>query len=126
MSHPGASHKEPAPPSRYPVPLPVRTVTEHVTCADHDLTDEQRDRICTWLTANGINPERVVPEPITVETKQTAYSERTWIGITEYLVGDDGSPLIDHRRGAAVTADRWVKQTVALEPEPHHQRGDAT
>ncbi|WP_392892348.1 hypothetical protein [Streptomyces sp. LN699] len=84
--------------------------------ANQVISDEQRQRVCSWLEANGIDPKFVSLEgSITVHSralngKQGAYQIR----YTEYCRDEDGHKFMDIGSDGALTVQRRVVQKVPL------------
>lgn len=107
-------------PGAIPVPHPVERRIITVLSEGQEVSEEQRARIVAWLTANGINPSRVACGTITIEcTVRGDRPGRQVIGFTEYYENPDGHREIDQRTlDGALTYQRWVEQTVPIEPDP--------
>ncbi|MFI7096845.1 hypothetical protein [Streptomyces lydicus] len=110
------------PAGEIPVPHPVETRTVTVTGAAQNISTEQRDRICAWLKANGINPKLVaIGYPVNVEYRTNSDRTRQSMGhihFTQYYVDESGSRIADHHKKEAVTLSRCVPERILLEPEP--------
>lgn len=128
----GRWHREPIilpkrEPGATPVPHPVECRIITVVEDHQEISEEQRARVATWLEANGIDPSRVALGRITVESKLYA-GKPGWqiIGFTEYYETPDGHRVVDQRnRKGALTYQRWVEQSVPLEPDPAWEGWDA-
>ncbi|MFD7615766.1 hypothetical protein [Streptomyces sp. NPDC059802] len=107
-------------PGAMPVPNPVERRIVTVLRGGQDISEEQRLRVARWLEANGIDPKRVAREQITIESQVRGDRESGHlIGFTEYYVNADGHKVINEKtHDGAVTYERWVRQTVPLEPDP--------
>lgn len=107
-------------PERLPVPSPVEVRLVTVLAETQEITEEQRERIDRWLRANGIDPKRVARKDIVVESKVRGDREgRHLIGFTEFYHDEEGGRVTDQRTlSGAFTYQRWVRQSVPLEPDP--------
>ncbi|MEV6146429.1 hypothetical protein [Streptomyces sp. NPDC051992] len=108
-------------PESLPVPSPVEVRVVTVVREGQEVTGEQRARVNRWLEANGIDPKRVALRDITVESKVRGGREgRHLIGFTEFYQDETGYKVLDEKKRIpeAVTYQRWVRQTVPLEPDP--------
>jgi hypothetical protein len=114
-------------PKRTLAPHPVERRIVEVVQEGQELSDEQRTRVAAWLEANGIEPRRVALNTITVECNVHGSREsRHVIGFHEYYETPDGQRTINERTlDAALTFQRWVAQTVPLEPDPMWEGWDA-
>lgn len=114
-------------PGSTPVPHPAERRIVTVVADGQQISDEQRERVAAWLTANGIDPRRVAPGGITIECK--VHGDRVGrqiIGFTEYYVNPDGHREMNWKtRNGALTYERWVEQTVPIEPDPTWKGWDA-
>lgn len=103
-----------------PVPHPVETRIITVVEADQRISEEQRERVGAWLRANGADPKAVAQNAITLECK--AHAGKEWdhiIGFQEFYRDAEGRKVINAKtKNEALTFQRWVPQTVALEPDP--------
>lgn len=100
------------------VPHPVTKCIVTVVEDGQEITDEQRSRVVTWLSENGVDPSLVVPGPITLEYK--AFGERKgrqFIGFRQYYL-EDGHKVHALVTNEAVTFHRYVEQSVELAPDP--------
>jgi len=113
-------------PAVTPVPHPERRIVT-VIAEGQQITSEQRTRVSDWLRANGIDPRRVLPGPITVECKmQGDVPGRQVIGFWEFYEDADGRRVINERTlNEALKYERWVEQRVPLAPDPAWQGWDA-
>ncbi|MYW43055.1 hypothetical protein [Streptomyces sp. SID161] len=113
-------------PKRNLVPHPVERRIVEVMQEGQELSEEQRMRIAAWLEANGVEPRRVAQKTITVECKVSGNREsRHVIGFHEYYETPDGHRTINERTlEGALTFQRWVAQTVPLEPDPEWEGWD--
>ena len=91
-----------------------------VVAEGQDISEEQRQRVCAWLEANGIDANRVVQGPITTESTIHGDREgRAVIAFREYYEDRNGKRVINEKTlDDALTYDRWVQQKVPLEPDP--------
>ena len=107
-------------PERLPVPSPVEVRLVTVVREGQDISGEQRERVNRWLTANGIDPGRVALKDIVVESKIRGDREsQGLIGFTEFYQDETGHKVVNEKdRSRALTYERWVRQTVELEPDP--------
>lgn len=107
-------------PGTTPVPNPVERRTVTVVAEGQEISEEQRQRVMAWLTANGIDPRRVARGAITIEcTMRGDQVGRQVIGFTEYYENADGHREMNWKsRDGALTFERWVVQEVPLEPDP--------
>ncbi|MFK8851251.1 hypothetical protein [Streptomyces sp. Ac-502] len=88
--------------------------------------EDLRQKICTWLTANGIDPNNVAPAPIyvlSVPRLHTATSgEEAWtidvIVFTEYYRNSDGTREVNFLTGEPVTCQRTVPLQHPWDPTP--------
>ncbi|NUP69312.1 MAG: hypothetical protein HOW71_44905 [Nonomuraea sp.] len=100
------------------VPHPVERRIVTVVAEDQEISDEQRRRVCTWLTANGIDPAVVAGSEITLECKMFgARKGRQFIGFHQYHL-EDGKKVHAAIINDAVKFHRYVEQTVELGPDP--------
>jgi hypothetical protein len=106
-------------PGAIPVPHPHVRCVRLICDADQALAPAQRDRVASWLDANGIQPSRVAAgHPVTVEYKTDGQKE--WghlICFAEYYEDASGSRTFDYKTQAATVVQRCVRQSVALGPE---------
>lgn len=107
-------------PGSIPVPHPIERRIVTVVAEGQALSAEQRARIAAWLEANGIDPRRVALGAITVECSMHGDRPgRQIIGFTEYYENADGQREMNwNTRDGALTYQRWVVQTVPIEPDP--------
>jgi hypothetical protein len=107
-------------PGVIPVPHPVERRIVTVVAEGQELSPEQRARLVAWLKANNVDPSRVTRGSITVECKM--YGDRPGrqvIGFTEYYANPDGQREMNWKTvKGALTYQRWVEQTVPIEPDP--------
>lgn len=111
--------KDTTPPPSF-VPHPVERRIVRVMAEDQDLTEEQRRRVVAWLEANGIDHKRVARKAITVECNVHGDREANHIiCFREFYETPDGHRVINEKtRTEALTFERWVRQTVPLDPDP--------
>lgn len=114
-------------PGSTPVPHPVQRRITTVVADGQELSEEQRRRVVAWLKANGIDPGRVTRGAITIESNMHGDQVgRQVIGFSEYYENPDGQREMNWKtRDAALTYERWVEQTVPLEPDPTWKGWDA-
>lgn len=107
-------------PERLPVPSPVEVQLVTVVREGQDISGEQRERINRWLTANEIDPKRVALKGIVIESKIRGDREgQHLIGFTEFYQDETGHKVVNEKdRSRALTYQRWVRQSVPLEPDP--------
>lgn len=105
-------------PMLVPFPVELRIVT--VVSEGQQVSEEQRERVGQWLQANGIDHRRVTGGPITIESKMRGdVVGRQVIGFWEYYETPEGTRVINEKTlTSALTYQRWVEQTVPLEPDP--------
>lgn len=110
-----------------PAPFPVETRIVTVVKDGDALSPEQRERLCKWLRANGIDPARVAHFPITVESRiRGAEDTNHVIGFTEYYLDEEGHKVINMKTlDGVMTYQRWVQQQVPIEPDPQWEGWDA-
>lgn len=110
-------------PGSTPVPHPVERRIVTVVAEGQEISSEQRERVTTWLQANGIDPRRVALGAITVEcTMRGDQPGRQIIGFTEYYENPDGQREMNWKtQEGALTFQRWVIQQVPIEPDPTWQ-----
>lgn len=109
----------PPPPGEVPVPHPLLWCSRRVMRENQPLSDEQRERIVRWLTANEIDPKFTARGPITIEYVVDGQRETNhMICFTEYYKDAEGHKTLDPKTRKAATYPRSVEQIVALEPEP--------
>lgn len=110
-------------PGSVPVPHPVERRIVTIVSEGQQISDEQRERVKTWLRANGIDPNKVAFGDITVEYKMHGDEPgRQVIGFTEFYESPDGHREINARTlDGALTFQRWVVQQVPIEPDPTWQ-----
>lgn len=105
-----------------PVPVPSPVERRIITVVDEgqDISGEQRERVTRWLAANGVDPKRVALKRITLECNVRGQHENAHIiGFTELYEDETGHRVIDEKtQNSAVMYERWVRQTVPLEPDP--------
>ncbi|MEU9947101.1 hypothetical protein [Streptomyces sp. NPDC047939] len=111
---------EPAEPGSVPVPHPVERRVVTVVSDGQRISEEQRERVASWLQANGIDPDRVVRGRITVECQVRGSEEaRHLIWFSEYYTDSEGNKVINERTlDEALTYERWVAQKVPLSNDP--------
>ncbi|WP_158102044.1 hypothetical protein [Streptomyces glaucescens] len=106
-------------PGAIPVPHPHVRCVRLIFDAAQALSPSQRDRVASWLDANGIEPSRVAAgHPVTVEYKTDGQKE--WghlICFAEYYEDASGSRTFDYKTQAATVVQRCVRQSAGLEPE---------
>jgi hypothetical protein len=114
-------------PGAVPVPHPVERRITTVVSAGQKISEEQRARVVAWLEANGIDPHRVTQGPITIECHMRGERPgRQVIGFTEYYEDTEGHREMNWKTlDGALTYQRWVEQTVLLEPDPTWTGWDA-
>lgn len=103
-----------------PVPHPVERRIVTVIGEGQEISEEQRERVGRWLTANGIDPKRVTRQGIRIESNVRGDRDGSHIiGFTEYYETADGHRIANEKtKNEALTYERWVRQTVELEPDP--------
>lgn len=108
------------PPQFKPVPDPVQNRVITVTEAGQLLSEGQKQRVRSWLEANGIDPKWVsTAGPITVHSRAVNGNEGGYrIKYTEFCRGEDGHRFADLGANAGVTVERCVLQAVPLEEDP--------
>jgi hypothetical protein len=105
----------------HPVPNPVERFVTVVTTGEDPISEEQRLRLCTWLSSNGIDPKNVVTtRPITIEGRlYDGTKRRQVICFSEYHVNESGHRYVDPRTtNEAMTFERAVRQRAELVPDP--------
>jgi hypothetical protein len=112
--------KVPSAPGVIPVPHPLERRIVTVVAEGQQVSIEQRQRIVTWLKANGIEPRRVADGAITVEYRMRGdRSGPGVIGFREYYESPQGHRTINERTlDGTLTYERWVRETTPLEPDP--------
>ncbi|MFD8777527.1 hypothetical protein [Streptomyces sp. NPDC059916] len=101
----------------YPVVRHIVTVVEE----GQTLTPEQRERVVAWLRANGADPAVVTLDTITLEYKMFGTKPgRQFIGFQQYYT-EGGSRVHAAITDGAVKFQRYVEQSVELEPDPAWQ-----
>ncbi|MFH9425964.1 hypothetical protein [Streptomyces sp. NPDC017529] len=88
--------------------------------------EDLRQKICTWLTANGIDPKNVAPAPIYVlsvpHLHTTISGEEAWmldvIVFTEQYRNSDGTREINFLTDEPVTCQRTVPLRYPWESAP--------
>lgn len=106
-------------PGTVPVPNPHTRQVVTVVSQGQNLSDEQRQRIIAWLSANGVDALQLTGDAITVESLTNG--EREWghrIHFTEYYRDRDGHRTMDWATKHALSFPRCVKQTSPLPGEP--------
>ncbi|MGO1025556.1 hypothetical protein ACTOXX_33835 [Streptomyces rubiginosohelvolus] len=103
-----------------PVPYPVQRRVVTIMEANQLLSEGQKQRVRDWLEANGIDPKWVsAAGPITVHSRAVNGNEGGYrIKYTEFCRGEDGQRFADPGLNEAVTVERCVLQTVALDEDP--------
>lgn len=107
--------------------VPHPAVKEIVTVVDDDqeITPEQRKRLVTWLSANGVAPACVSLGKITVEYSVYGTRKgRQFIGFHQYYT-EEGSKVFDPVNNRAATFHRYVEQHTELEPDPSWEGWEA-
>ncbi|MFE6126731.1 hypothetical protein ACFQ6Q_00440 [Streptomyces sp. NPDC056437] len=105
-----------------PVPHPIETRIVTVVTEGQDISDEQRARVCAWLTANNIDAALVAQNDVVVQCKAQGDRESGHaIGFHQIYRDPDGRKVYDPMTRDVVMFQRWVPQTVALDPEPAPQ-----
>ncbi|MEU8469590.1 hypothetical protein AB0F30_16980 [Streptomyces sp. NPDC029006] len=100
------------------VPHPVERRIITVLAEDQELSAEQRERVQTWLTENGIDPKHVARGAITVEGKMFGNRPgRQYIGFRQFHL-ENGQKVHAQVSNDVVTFQRYVEQTVELAPDP--------
>ena len=113
-------------PGSIPVPHPVERRIVTVVSDGQDLSDEQKQRVTAWLRANGIDPSRVTGEISIICKMRGDEVGRQLIAFTEYYVNPSGHKEMNLKTLAgALTFERWVEQSVPLEPDPAWTGWDA-
>lgn len=105
--------------SPHVVPRPVETRIVTVVEDRQDISDEQRERIYTWLRANDVDPDLVSRKAVTIEYTEGPFGRspgRIWF--TQYYVNADGSKEHALHTNEAVQFQRCVHQKAELEPDP--------
>lgn len=108
---------ESAPPHTVPRPRETRIVT--VVEDGQAISEEQRERICVWLRANGVDPKTVSRKALTIEYAEGPFGRspgRIWF--TQYYVNAEGSKEHAQHTNEAVQFRRCVHQTVELDSDP--------
>jgi hypothetical protein len=106
------------PPGQTPVPHPVVRHVITVVEEGQNISDAQRQRVIHWLRANGVDPARVAAERITLEYKMYGEKKgRQLIGFTQFHL-EDGNKVHAYKTNDVVKFQRYVEQTVELEPDP--------
>lgn len=108
-------------PGSVPVPDPVERRIVTVVAEGQQISQEQRQRVVAWLTANGIDPHLVATgAAITIECRMHGDQVgRQIIGYTEYYKNASGQREMNWKtRDGALTLERWVEQKVPLDPDP--------
>ena len=107
-------------PELKPVPYPVEQRFITVVEANQVISDEQRQRVCAWLEANGIDPKFVsLGGSIAVHSRALNGKEGAYqIRYTEYCRDVDGEKFMDIGSEGALTVQRRVVQKVPLGEDP--------
>lgn len=105
-------------PNNHLAPHPVVRHTITVVQKGQTLTPEQRERISTWLRANGVDPQKVARDEITVTYRMCGTRPgRKFIGFQQFYL-EDGSKVHAAITNGVVKFQRHVEQSVELEPDP--------
>jgi hypothetical protein len=112
--------KVPSAPGGIPVPQPLERRVVTVVAEGQQISSEQRQRIVTWLKANGIDPHRVADGAITIEYRMRGdRAGHGVIGFREYYESPEGHRTVNELTlDGALTYERWVRETTPLEPDP--------
>ncbi|MGY5127279.1 hypothetical protein [Streptomyces nigrescens] len=98
--------------------METRIIT--VAKAAQDITDEQRQRVSSWLKANGVAPHLVSTDhDITIHYRVQGDRQGPGrIHYTQYYEDETGHKVADPGTQGAVTFPRCVAERVPLEPDP--------
>lgn len=103
------------------VPSPTRTTITTVVADGQEVTEEQRARLCDWLRANSIDPDRVPQRaPLTIE--QTG-DKQPIIRFRSYYLNEAGVKEQGPDGGGALQVERTRPLSVELPPEPSDDGG---
>ncbi|MEV8101071.1 hypothetical protein [Streptomyces sp. NPDC088135] len=107
-------------PELRPVPYPVEQRVITVVEANQVISEEQRQRLCAWLEANGIDPKFVsLGGSIAVHSRALNGKEGAYqIRYTEYCRDVDGEKFMDIGSEGDLTVQRRVVQKVPLGEDP--------
>jgi hypothetical protein len=107
-------------PALRPVPYPVEQRIITVVEAAQEISDEQRQRLCAWLRANGIDPQSVYTgDAITVHSRALDGKEGAYrIRYTEYYLDAGGARCADVGADRPLTVQRCVVQSVSFGEDP--------
>jgi len=105
----------------YSVPTTRTRATEFVAVAGQQIDEEQRQRICAWLTENGIDPALVpMGAGISVETRSDTLRPELTLRLIqhwEFLTNAQGQKLIDPSTTMAAQVERTVLLVADLPPQ---------
>ncbi|WP_329131538.1 hypothetical protein OG552_10465 [Streptomyces sp. NBC_01476] len=107
-----------------PVPSPAQTTITVVVARGQTINDEQRNRICDWLRANGVDPVNV-PQgaPLTIE--QAGDGPRA-IHFWSFYTNETGQKESRVGGDQAIQVERTRLLVADLPPEPGPTSGKAT
>jgi len=120
----GFTHHEPVrvpAPKPRPVPCPVEQRIITVVEENQVISEGQRQRVCAWLEANGIDPKFVTGRSaITVRSRVVGGKEGAFqIRYTEYSRDENGQKFCDQGSdNRALTIQRCIAQKVPLGEDP--------
>jgi hypothetical protein len=103
------------------VPDPTETHVITVTRAAQELTEEQRDRICKWLNANGIDPKYVSTKHAVTIEYSTGPVPRRYIAFHQVHRDEEGKRNLNWKTLEPVAFERTVLEQVPLKPEPRER-----